>query len=108
MPPISEYDKTLIDILFDIGPIKKLGMGERDAINDTEIGWYKINRGVRLTAYECGLLREMSQLYCDMLTKATDPNCLAPWSLPQNAIAASSAWANWAKNLNNQRRAKRK
>lgn len=108
MPPVSEYDEELIRILFEIGPVKKLGMGERDAIGDVDLRYYMQNRGVSLTAYECELLREMSQIYCDMLAKAVEPNCLAPWNLPGNAVAASNAWAEWAKNVNNQRRAKRK
>lgn len=100
MPPVSDYDRTLIDIMFDIGPVVPLGMGGQIAISESDIGWYRLNRRCLLTTAECAAIRLLSRVYAQALNSATDPKMPAPW-VPENIDRdkVADGWSKWAEQM---------
>lgn len=97
MPPVSQYEKTLIETLFDIGPVTPLGMGGTVAISESDIGWYRLNRRCQLTAHECGLIRNLSRIYAQALAQAKEANAPAPWRPSQiDRGNVAKGFADWA------------
>lgn len=103
MPPVSQYEQTLIELLFDIGPVMPLGMGGTVAISEADIGWYRLNRRCHLTTTECGLLRTFSRIYAQALGKATEKDAPAPWRPAQiNRADVAKGFAEWAAKMKEQ------
>lgn len=103
MPPVSQYEKTLIETLFDIGPVTPLGMGGTLAITESDIGWYRLNRRCQLSAHECGLIRNLSRIYAQALGKATEKDAPAPWRPAQiNRADVAKGFAEWAAKMKEQ------
>jgi hypothetical protein len=100
MPPISEYERTLIELLFDIGPVQPAGMGGHMAISEADIGWYRLNRRCLLTTAECAALRTLSRVYAHALGESTDPHMGAPWLPAQiDRDKVADGWAKWAEQM---------
>lgn len=103
MPPITEYDRDLIELLFDIGPVVPLGMGGHTTISEADIGWYRLNRRAKLTAYECKTLKDLSAIYAQALNEASEKHAPAPWrpvEIDRKAVAdGMKAWAEQMKSL---------
>lgn len=106
MPPITDYDRDLIELLFDIGPVMPLGMGGHTSISEADIGWYRMNRRARLTPHECKVLKELSVTYAQALSEAAEPTARAPWQAAQiDHAAVARRMEEWA-DRNNETRSK--
>lgn len=79
MPAISDYERDMIDLLFDIGPVVPMAMGGHAPITEQDIGWYRLNRRAILTTAECATIKELSCVYAQGLSEATDKLCPAPY-----------------------------
>ncbi len=96
----------LIEILFEVGPVKIAGMAGTVAIDETDLLAWQINQGVGLSSWEAQTIRLLSREYAAMLSEATDPRCPAPYLLPVNEMSderrakIADAMANWADKLN--------
>lgn len=80
MPPVSPYERSLIELLFDAGPVTAMPMGGYVGLSESEVGWYRMNRGARLSAYECKTIRRLSRVYAAMLNEASKTDCPVPWT----------------------------
>ena len=69
----------LIQYLFDVGPIEAGGMGAAP-LSHAEIQAWQCNTGIELTAWEAGMMRDLSKAYLSMSHDATRPSCPAPWT----------------------------
>lgn len=78
LPDVGAGD-YLLSILFDVGPVVSNGFGA-NPISEIELAAWQFNRGVRLTWYECYLLRRMSRDYAAMLSEARNASCPAPYA----------------------------
>ena len=97
MPPVSQYEKTLIELLFDIGPVVPLGMGGTAGISEADIGWYRLNRRCALTTAECATLRTLSRVYASAIGYAHEKDCPAPWRPAKiDRAEVAKGFAEWA------------
>lgn len=104
LPPI-EGGGYLIDILFEIGPIKPAGMGAQIGIEETDLLAWQQNQQVALYPWEAKLIRLLSREYAAMAMEARDPLCSAPYIgngelTEQQRKKISSAMSNWANKIN--------
>lgn len=100
MPPVSQYERTLIEILFDIGPVVPLGMGGHVGISEADIGWYRANRRAVLTPHECAVLRTLSRVYAGALGEAREKDAPAPWRPVQiDRDTVAKGFAEWAEKM---------
>jgi hypothetical protein len=100
MPPVSQYEQTLIELLFDIGPVVSLGMGGQVAISESDIGWYRLNRRCALTTAECATLRTLSRVYASAINYAHAKDAQAPWRPAQiNRAEVAKGFAEWAERM---------
>lgn len=108
LPPLA-FGAYLIEILFEIGPIKPAGMGVAIGIDEIDVYAWQCNQGVELTSWEARTLRRLSREYAHMLSQASDPACPAPY-VPEKYIdeekrqKIADAMNNWADKLNQQRK----
>lgn len=109
MPPL-EAGEYLIELLFEIGPVKHTGMGAV-GIDEADIMAWQLNQDLRLQPWEARTLRVLSREYASMLVDASSPSCPPPFvpkadlSVEQreNIADAMSSWAdkfNSAKGFN--------
>lgn len=108
LPPLA-FGAHLIEILFEIGPIKPAGMGGAVGIDEADLHAWQCNQGVDLSAWEARTLRKLSREYAHMLSQASEPNCPAPYVSDEYINAEkrkqiADAMNNWADNLNKQRK----
>jgi hypothetical protein len=78
MPPIHA-GAHLIEILFDIGPAKPMPMSAPVAIDETDLMAWQWNRGIKLSAFEAGAIKELSRHYAAQLMDAASPTCPPPY-----------------------------
>lgn len=100
----------LIDILFEIGPIKPAGMGGATAISDLDLQAWQANQSITLTPWEARTIRRLSREYAAMLVDASDANCPAPYVSPeifneQRRKQIANAMSSWADKVNASKRA---
>lgn len=69
----------VIRYLFDVGPITFSGMGAVP-LSHTEIDAWQRNTGIELSAWEAGMLRDLSKVYIGMSEDAKHPSCPPPWT----------------------------
>jgi len=92
----------LLEILFEVGPAKPVGMGGQVGIDETDLAAWQTNQCIALTPWEAKAIRALSREYAYMLGQASEASCPPPWVDPsvmteerRNKIAdAMSAWAN--------------
>ena len=84
LPPVHA-GSYLIEMLFDIGPVKPMAMSSPIAIDEVDILAYQINRGTKLLPWEAATIRELSREYASMLVRASSPTCPPPY-FPSDAI----------------------
>lgn len=108
LPPVPAGG-YLIDILFEIGPVKPTGMGGTVPMGEPDLHAWQCNQGVELTAWEARTLRVMAREYSAMLTEASEPTCPPPYvaadfinSDKRKKIA--EAMSKWADGLNQQKK----
>jgi hypothetical protein len=95
----------LIEILFEIGPTKPAGMGGQISIDEIDLIAWQQNQRVRLSPWECKIIRTLSRDYAAMLFEASKHDCPAPYvakvqlSDEQRAKIAD-AMGSWADKLN--------
>lgn len=63
VPPESNY---LLEMLFEVGPVMPVGMGN-GAITEQELRAFQDNQGISLTWWECSILRMLSREYANQL-----------------------------------------
>lgn len=108
LPPLA-FGLHLIEILFEIGPVKPAGMGGTLAIDEQDVYAWQCNQDIALSAWEARTLRRLSREYSYMLTQASEPSCPAPY-VPEEYINAerrkkiADAMSGWADKLNEQRK----
>lgn len=108
LPPVTA-GAHLLDILFEIGPVKPASMGGTVAIDEQDLYAWQCNQGVDLTAWEARTIRVLSREYSHMLTQAADPACPPPF-VPEDFINTAKrqkiadAMSGWADKLNQQRK----
>lgn len=112
LPPI-EAGGYLIELLFEIGPAQPMPMGSPVAISELEIAAWQANRGIKLTAWEAGVIRRLSHDYANALAKASQASCPPFYMSPERLSAErrdkiGKAMSDWADKLNNQKRALQK
>jgi hypothetical protein len=73
----------LVAILFDVGPVKPMPMSAPVAIEEIDLLAYQVNRGMSLTPWEAGIIRELSREYAAMLSQASAANCPPPYFSPK-------------------------
>lgn len=81
MPPV-DLGAYLIEVLFDVGPVQPLGMGGHVAISEQELLAWQINRGVKLSSWECETVKRLSSVYAGMLVDAREMHCPPPYVSP--------------------------
>ena len=107
-PPLA-FGRYLIEILFEIGPVKPAGMGGTVSIDEQDIYAWQCNQGIALSAWEARALRVLSREYSHMLSEASAPDCPPPY-VPEEFITAekrkkiADAMTGWADKLNQQRK----
>jgi len=108
-PPPLSHAAYLIDILFEIGPVKVAGMGGTVSIDEQDVYAWQCNQGIALSAWESRTIRTLSREYSHMLSVASDPSCPPPY-VPDEYINTekrkkiADAMTNWADKLNQQRK----
>lgn len=95
----------LIEILFEVGPSKSIGMGGNAPIDDVDLAAWMHNQNVKLTPWEAKSIRQLSREYAAMLSEAIDPNTPAPWVDPnlldqERREKIANAMLNWADSIN--------
>lgn len=108
LPQISA-GAHLLNILFDLGPVKPMAMSSPVAIDEMDLWAWQFNRHVRLRPFETETIRELSRVYAAQLIEAQDKSCPPPY-FPANAIdderrkKISDAMSGFADKLNAQRK----
>lgn len=108
MPPL-EAGGYLVELLFEIGPVKPAGMAGVTAIDESDVAAWQRNQGLELTAWEARTLRLLSREYAAMLATAVDIHCPPPW-VPEKLISdekrekIAEAMSNWADRVNGSRK----
>jgi hypothetical protein len=95
----------LIEILYEVGPAKPIGMGGNVAIDEIDLAAWMSNQCVTLTPWEAKTIRRLSQEYAAMLSVASEPDTPAPWLDPEILTAErrdkiSKAMSDWANRIN--------
>jgi hypothetical protein len=106
MPPVLG-GAYLIEILYEVGPAKPIGMGGNVAIDEIDLAAWMSNQCVTLTPWEAKTIRRLSQEYAAMLSVASEPDTPAPWLDPEILTAErrdkiSKAMSDWANRINTQ------
>lgn len=104
MPPLLG-GAYLIEILFEVGPAKPLGMGGNVSIDEVDLAAWMANQCVTLTPWEAKTIRQLSREYAAMLSEAIEPNAPPPWVDPEIMTAErrekiSKAMSDWANRIN--------
>lgn len=104
MPPLLGC-AYLVEILFEVGPAKPLGMGGNVAIDEVDLAAWMSNQCVKLKPWEAKTIRRLSQEYAAMLAEAAEPTTPAPWSDPtfmtqERRDKISKAMSDWANRIN--------
>ena len=108
LPPLT-HGAYLVEILFEIGPVKSGGMGGAVSLDEQDIYAWQVNQGIELTGWEARTIRTLSREYAFMLSEASEPTCPPPY-VPQEFIDAekrrkiADAMTGWADKLNQQRK----
>jgi hypothetical protein len=108
MPPVLG-GAYLIEILFEVGPAKPVGMGGNAAIDEVDLAAWMSNQGVTLTPWEAKTVRQLSREYAAMLSQAVEPNTPPPWvdpaiMTPERREKISKAMSDWANLINTKTR----
>lgn len=108
MPPVLG-GAYLIEILYEVGPAKPIGMGGNVAIDEIDLAAWMSNQCVTLTPWEAKTIRRLSQEYAAMLSVASEPDTPAPWIDPEIMTAErrekiSKAMSDWANRINTKTR----
>ena len=104
VPPLGGA-AYLIEILFEVGPSKPIGMGGSAPIDDVDLAAWMANQNVRLKPWEAQTIRKISREYAAMLSEAVEPNTPPPWVDPdllnqERREKIAKAMSNWADNIN--------
>ena len=104
MPPLLG-GAYLVEILFEVGPAKPIGMGGNIAIDEVDLAAWMSNQCVTLTPWEAKTVRQLSREYAAMLSEAIEPNTPAPWvdpamMTPERRDKISKAMSDWANRIN--------
>lgn len=104
MPPLLG-GAYLVEILFEVGPAKPIGMGGSVAIDEVDLAAWMANQCVTLTPWEAKAVRQLSREYAAMLAEAAEPNTPPPWLDPAIMTAErrekiSKAMSDWANRIN--------
>ena len=104
MPPLLG-GAYLVEILFEVGPAKPIGMGGNTAIDEVDLAAWMSNQGVTLMPWEAKTVRQLSREYAAMLSEAVEPNTPAPWHdpivmTPERRDKISKAMSDWANRIN--------
>ena len=78
MPPVSGFH-SLIDCLFEIGPVLEGAMGPVRLTNEELLAWQTNNR-TRLAPWECKFIMRLSREYRDEMAVAGKRDALPPWA----------------------------
>lgn len=108
MPPVLG-GAYLIEILFEVGPAKPMGMGGNMAIDEVDLAAWMSNQCVTLTPWEAQTVRRLSHEYAAMLSVASEPNTPAPWSnveimTDEMREKISNAMSDWSNRINTKTR----
>jgi hypothetical protein len=76
--PDVECGQYLLDILYEIGPVSSNGFGAAP-VSELELLCWQLNRGVRLSPWECETVMRLSREYASMTHQARDPYCPPPF-----------------------------
>ena len=104
MPPLLG-GAYLVEILFEVGPAKPIGMGGSVAIDEVDLAAWMANQCVTLTPWEAKTVRQLSREYAAMLSEAAEPSTPPPWLDPAILTAErrekiSKAMSDWANHIN--------
>jgi len=103
LPPLLAADHV-IQILFEVGPVKSGGMGAV-ALSDLDLLAWQANQALDLTTWECRTIIELSRLYAGCSEEYKSPRAGPPWVLPvdrgdvEKLTKASDAMASWLKRM---------
>jgi hypothetical protein len=108
MPPVLG-GAYLIEILFEVGPAKPMGMGGNIAIDEIDLAAWMSNQNVQLTPWEARTIRTLSHEYAAMLSAGSEPNTPAPWSnveiiTDEMREKISNAMSDWSNRINTKTR----
>ena len=78
LPPVHA-GHYLMNVLFEVGPVKPMPMSSPVAIDEIDLLAYQINRDIALSGWEAQVIRELSREYAAMLSEASAANCPAPY-----------------------------
>jgi hypothetical protein len=103
--PQLRAGEYLIELLYEIGPVKPAGMGVSSSIDETDLLAWQANQSVSLLPWESKMIRVLSREYASMLAEASSPSCPAPYiaSLEVSPEARDSIYdvmSSWADKLN--------
>ena len=105
MPPL-EAGAYLVNILFEAGPVRPIGMGGLVSIDEIDLVAWQQNRDLRLTAWETKIIRRLSHIYASAAIDARDPKSRAPYITTPTTMSdaqrqrISRAMSDWADKLN--------
>lgn len=104
MPPLLG-GAYLVEILFEVGPAKPIGMGGSVAIDEVDLAAWMANQCITLTPWEAKTVRQLSREYAAMLSEAAEPNTPPPWLDPaimttERREKISKAMSDWANLIN--------
>lgn len=85
MPPVPYGAEYLLEVLFEVGPVKQ-SMSGAVAIDDVDLLAWQSNQDLVLSAWACRIVRSLSHSYADMLRQATSPLSAPPY-IPQLDIS---------------------
>ncbi len=99
----------LIEILFEVGPAKPMGMGGSIGIDEIDLAAWMSNQNVQLTPWEAQTVRRLSHEYAAMLSASSEPNTPAPWSdakmlTDEMREKISNAMSDWSNRINTKTR----
>jgi hypothetical protein len=108
MPPVLG-GAYLLEILFEVGPAKPIGMGGNIAIDEIDLAAWMSNQNVQLTPWEARTIRTLSHEYAAMLSAGSEPNTPAPWSnveiiTDEMREKISNAMSDWSNRINTKTR----
>lgn len=104
MPPLGA-GAYLVEILFEVGPSKPIGMGGNCAIDEVDLAAWMANQQVNLNPWEAKTVRQLSREYAAMLNEAVEPNTPPPWvdpnlMTPERRDKIAQAMSDWANIIN--------
>jgi hypothetical protein len=80
LPPV-EACQNLLDYLFQVGPLMAAGAGA-GPVTFGELEAWEHSSGITLAPWQKLLLRRLSDAYLDQSQRATQRDCLAPYTRP--------------------------